>query len=55
MPCKMAARGRDAETQSGSGRPVINKKKVERRGRLRAAPEIIKALLCEEKNDEGII
>lgn len=51
----MAARDRDAEAESGSGRSVINKERLERRGRLRTAPKIIKGLLYEVENDEGII
>ena len=55
MPGQVAARGRDAEAESGSGRSVINKERLERRGRLRTAPKIIKGLLYEVENDEGII
>lgn len=51
----MAAGGRDTEAESGSGRSVINKKRLERRGRLRTAPKIMKGLLYEVENDEGII
>lgn len=55
MPGQVAARGRDAEAESGSGRSVINKERLERRGRLRTAPKIMKGLLYEVENDEGII
>ena len=44
----MAAGGRDAETEPGSGRSVIERR-VLKEGRLCAAPEIMKGLLYEGK------
>ena len=44
----MAAGGRDAEAEPGSGRSVIERR-VLKEGRLRAAPEIMKGLLYEGK------